>query len=84
VISAAMCRRLADIEHDLRDLAREIPLAIAGAGAGPELAQRVPALLLDADPVTAAGDLAAANRSNPRMATAGPKLTARPRVPIPD
>src|SRR3954451_12481045 len=58
VLSAVMAARFADIEAELRELARQLPLALAGAGAGPAMTQRVGAQLLDGDPVTAADAVA--------------------------
>jgi DNA-binding transcriptional MerR regulator len=59
VLSAAMAAPLARVQNGLRDHAAHLPLAIAGAGASPTLAQRVGAQLLDGDPVTAADAFAA-------------------------
>ena len=59
VVTAATPARLAGIEGDLRDLAGAFRVALAGAGADLALAERVGALLLDADPVTAAAILTA-------------------------
>jgi methanogenic corrinoid protein MtbC1 len=60
VSSAVTAARFADIQGELRELAAHIPLALAGAGAGPVLAQRVGAQLLDGDPVSAADTFARA------------------------
>jgi DNA-binding transcriptional MerR regulator len=60
VLAAAQPARFADALDQLRELAGTVPLAVAGAGAGPVLARRVGARLLDADPVTAAARVAAA------------------------
>ena len=54
VVSAVMPARFADVEDELRDLAAHVRLAVAGAGAGRVLAQRIRARLLEGDPVTAA------------------------------
>ena len=59
VLAAALPARFADALDQLRELAAAVPLAVAGAGAGPVLARRVGARLLDADPVTAAASVAA-------------------------
>jgi DNA-binding transcriptional MerR regulator len=61
VVAAAMPARLIDVQDELRNLAADVPLAIAGAGAGGGLAERVGARLLDADPVTAAELITAAH-----------------------
>ncbi|MDP9384798.1 MAG: MerR family transcriptional regulator [Actinomycetota bacterium] len=61
VLAAALSTRFADVEHELRDLAAHVHLALAGAGASPALAHRVGARLLDTDPVTAAETLTAAS-----------------------
>ncbi len=60
VLAAALSTRFADVEHELRDLAAHVHLALAGAGASPALVERVGARLLDTDPVTAAESLTAA------------------------
>jgi MerR family transcriptional regulator, light-induced transcriptional regulator len=54
VLSAVMPARFADVEDELRDLAANVRLAVAGAGASRVLAERVGARLLEGDPVTAA------------------------------
>ena len=54
VISATTARPLRDAKADLGRLAREVPLALAGAGASASLAKRIGASLLEGDPVTAA------------------------------
>jgi MerR family transcriptional regulator, light-induced transcriptional regulator len=59
VLAAALPARFADALDPLCELAAAVPLAVAGAGAGPVLAGRVGARLLDADPVTAAARVAA-------------------------
>ena len=63
VVSAAMSERFASSEHELRDLGREVPVAIAGTGATQELADWIGARLLDADPVGAAALLTARDDS---------------------
>jgi MerR family transcriptional regulator, light-induced transcriptional regulator len=45
------------VQEDLARLARIAPLALAGAGATPAIAQAVGARMLDDDPVTAAEHL---------------------------
>ena len=65
VLSAVMPGRFADVEDQLRDLAAHVRLAVAGAGAGRVLAERVGARLLEGDPVTAAESIA---REAPRRA----------------
>lgn len=62
VLSSTMPHHLPPFEDELRALAASFRLALAGAGVGPELAERVGAELLDVDPVTAAERLAAAGR----------------------
>jgi DNA-binding transcriptional MerR regulator len=59
VLSATMVHLLPPIEDDLRELAGAFRLYLAGAGAGPALAERVGAEFLDLDPVTAAERLTA-------------------------
>jgi MerR family transcriptional regulator, light-induced transcriptional regulator len=54
VVSAAASRRLRGAKRELAELAREVPLAIAGAGASASLAREIGASLLEGDPVTAA------------------------------
>lgn len=58
VLSAVMPGRFADVEDQLRDLAAHVRLAVAGAGAGRVLAERIGARLLEGDPVTAAESIA--------------------------
>jgi DNA-binding transcriptional MerR regulator len=53
VLAAMLPMRFADVETELRDLAANATLALAGAGAVPALAERVGAQLLDTDPITA-------------------------------
>jgi MerR family transcriptional regulator, light-induced transcriptional regulator len=59
VLAATMAHLLPPIEGELRELAGSAPLHLAGAGAGPALAERVGAEFLDVDPVTAAERLTA-------------------------
>jgi MerR family transcriptional regulator, light-induced transcriptional regulator len=59
VISAAATQRLRAAKAELRELARVVPLALAGAGAGASLARNIGATLIDADPVTGAERIAA-------------------------
>ena len=59
VVSATTSARLASVEGDLRDLAGERRVALAGAGADAVMAERIGALLLDADPVAAAATVTA-------------------------
>jgi methanogenic corrinoid protein MtbC1 len=54
VVFAAMPERLAAIVDELRGLGERWPTAIAGAGASPAVAARLPARRLEGDPVTAA------------------------------
>src|SRR4051794_190198 len=58
VLSAAMPGHFASVEPELRELAATVRLAVAGAGAGRSLADRIEAALLDADPVSAAESVA--------------------------
>lgn len=58
VISATTPERFTAVRRDLAQLAREVPLALAGAGATARLAQSVGAALLEGDPVTAAAHMA--------------------------
>jgi MerR family transcriptional regulator, light-induced transcriptional regulator len=60
VVSAVAPARFADAQEGLRELAGDVPLAVAGAGAGAVLAERIGARLLDTDPVSAAALVAAA------------------------
>lgn len=55
VVTAAMPGRLEPAADDLRMIARRWPLAVAGAGTGPGLADAIGSAHLAADPVTAAG-----------------------------
>jgi DNA-binding transcriptional MerR regulator len=54
VISASMPERLTSVRRELRELARSVPVALAGAGASEALAHSIGARLLDSDPVSAA------------------------------
>jgi DNA-binding transcriptional MerR regulator len=58
VVSSTSSRRLRAAEAQLAELARHVPIAIAGAGATDSLARATGALLLQDDPVTAAERLA--------------------------
>jgi MerR family transcriptional regulator, light-induced transcriptional regulator len=57
VLAATVSSRLTEVRSELTRLARIAPLALAGAGATPDLATQVGARLLAADPVTCATDL---------------------------
>ena len=59
VVSASASQRLRAAKGVLTELARVVPLALAGAGASGAFADRVGATLIDADPVTAAERIAA-------------------------
>lgn len=54
VVASELAEPLLDASDALASLAREAPLAVAGAGASTELARRAGARLLEQDPVTAA------------------------------
>jgi MerR family transcriptional regulator, light-induced transcriptional regulator len=55
VVSAMTGDRLGSVQHELTELAADLRLALAGAGATKELASATgAAMLLDEDPVTAA------------------------------
>jgi MerR family transcriptional regulator, light-induced transcriptional regulator len=54
VITAVTLRRLRSVKPHLGELARQVPLALAGAGASEALARDVGASVLGNDPVTAA------------------------------
>ena len=54
VLAATVPETLEQVRPELTSLARRIPLALAGAGATPELARAVGALLMTRDPVTEA------------------------------
>jgi methanogenic corrinoid protein MtbC1 len=60
VIAATDRRRLEEAADDLRDLALAHPVAIGGAGAGPELTEAMGSRLLPAGPAAAAEALDAA------------------------
>ena len=62
VISASTTQRLRAAQPELTELARQVPVALAGAGASDGLARRTGATLLDGDPVTAAERVAAEHR----------------------
>lgn len=62
VVSASATERLRGAEAELTELARVIPLALAGAGASGAIAHRIGATLIDGDPVTAAERIAAGRR----------------------
>jgi DNA-binding transcriptional MerR regulator len=60
IVLASVSRRVfRDAADQLTDLARRMPLAVAGAGAGPQIATALGARLLPSDPVTEAARLAA-------------------------
>ena len=59
VVSASAAERLRAAESELTELARVVPLALAGAGASGAFADGIGAKLIDGDPVTAAGRIAA-------------------------
>ena len=59
VASAAIAEHTAGAEAGLADLAGYAPLALAGAGASPTIAEPIGALYLGQDPVTAAARVAA-------------------------
>jgi DNA-binding transcriptional MerR regulator len=59
VISASAAERLRAAEAELTELARMVPLALAGAGASGVFAHSIGATLIDGDPVTAAERIAA-------------------------
>lgn len=54
VVAAMMTPRLRAAQHELTELARSVPVALAGAGATAALARATGASLLEGDPVTAA------------------------------
>jgi MerR family transcriptional regulator, light-induced transcriptional regulator len=54
VLAATVPQTLEQVRPDLTSLARRVPLALAGAGATPELARAVGARLMAGDPVTEA------------------------------
>jgi DNA-binding transcriptional MerR regulator len=59
VVSAVTAAGFEEPADELAELARACPLAIAGAGASPELAQRLSCRFLEGDPVVAATAVAA-------------------------
>ena len=59
VISASAAERLRTATAELTQLARVVPLALAGAGASGAFADSIGATLIDGDPVTAARRIAA-------------------------
>jgi DNA-binding transcriptional MerR regulator len=61
VVSATTSERIQAVERDLKELARAVPMALAGAGASESLAQRIGATLLTGDPVTAAENVVSAD-----------------------
>jgi DNA-binding transcriptional MerR regulator len=62
VVSATTSRRLRGAQAQLTELARHVPIALAGAGATERLARATGASLLQGDPVTAAERLADEHR----------------------
>jgi hypothetical protein len=54
VVAAMTTQHLEAVEPQLTELARQVPLALAGAGATDGLARATGASLLKGDPVTAA------------------------------
>jgi DNA-binding transcriptional MerR regulator len=60
VVSAAMPSHFLEVQDELRELALDVRLALAGAGASPLVAERVGAQLLHGDPVTAADGMSEA------------------------
>jgi methanogenic corrinoid protein MtbC1 len=60
VISATTGERLSAVKGALGELARDVPVALAGAGASESLARTIGATLLEGDPVTAAERIARA------------------------
>jgi len=62
VLSAVSAAPFVDVRDELRDLAAQVPVALAGAGAGPLLAQQVGADHLEGDPVEAADTIARSKR----------------------
>ena len=61
VISATAGQRLRAAKEELAELALEVPVALAGAGASARLAREIGATLLEDDPVTAAETIAESN-----------------------
>ena len=62
VLAATTPPRFAGVIDALRDLGTQVPLYLAGAGAGPKLAADAGARLIDRDPVSGAAELAEARR----------------------
>ena len=60
VLAATTPVRFADVIDQLRELARAVPVAIAGAGANARLAEDAGARLLEGDPVAGATEIARA------------------------
>ena len=58
VVSATTTERFSAVRRELAELARAVPVALAGAGASESLARRIGATLLSGDPVTAAEHVA--------------------------
>ena len=58
VLNAVTPERLIAVDGEIAELARHVPVAIGGPGAQPELVERLGALLLEGDPVTAAAAFA--------------------------
>ncbi|NYG54237.1 MerR family transcriptional regulator [Nocardioides perillae] len=71
VLSATRAEVLSGVADELRDLAGRHPLALAGAGATPEIAEQVGATLVSGDPVTAARHLRALRPGGRRVAEEG-------------
>jgi methanogenic corrinoid protein MtbC1 len=57
VLAATLPENLDPLAARLTELARHSPLALAGAGATPQIASAVGARLLTSDPVTEAGNI---------------------------
>jgi DNA-binding transcriptional MerR regulator len=62
VVAAVAAERLSAVEGELAELARVVPLALAGPAATAEAARATGATLLEGDPVTAADRVAAGYR----------------------
>jgi len=60
VVSATTTERFSAVRRELTELARAVPVALAGAGADESLARRIGATHLAGDPVTAAEHVARA------------------------
>lgn len=71
VLCATAPQHFEAVADQLRDLARHHPLALAGAGATAELAERTGALLVEDDPVSAARHLRALRPGGRRVESAG-------------